>query len=79
MMATTAIHKLGDISRDPEDICHVHEEGVDSYIGSWVTGFGFIGVRFPKETTRELTEEEIKKYEVMSFQISDQPPFKLGL
>jgi hypothetical protein len=25
-----------------------------------VTGFGFVNVRFPKETSRELTEAEIE-------------------
>jgi len=79
MMATKAIHKLGDISSDKPDICHVHEEGVDSYIGSWVTGYGFINVKFPKETTRELTNGEKEEYRSKHFQISDQPPFTLGL
>ena len=62
MMATGAIHKLGDISREQEDICYVHEEYEDHYIGNWVTGYGFINVKFPKETTRNLTKEEIEKY-----------------
>jgi len=73
MMATTAIHKLGDISRDEIDICYVHNETTTHYIGSWVTGLGFVEVLFPKETTRDLTNEEIEKY----IQISDGPAIKL--
>jgi hypothetical protein len=62
MMATKAIHKLGDISNDTPDICHIHDEDENNYIGNWIYGFGFIDVKFPKETTRELTAEEIEKY-----------------
>ncbi len=79
MMATTALHKLGDISRDEPDICHIQEEIDDYYIGSWVTGYGFIGVKFPKETTRELTPEEIDKYKQSTFQIGSQPAFILNI
>jgi hypothetical protein len=63
MMGTTAIHKLGDISRDEPDLCYIHEEDSDNYIGNWATGFGFIDVRFPKSTTRELTPEETARYQ----------------
>jgi hypothetical protein len=27
-------------------------------VGNWVTGYGFINVKFPKETTRKLTQAE---------------------
>ena len=57
-MATKAVHKLGDISRNKPDLCIVHDEDEKNYIGNWVTGFGFINVKFPKNTTRELSEEE---------------------
>jgi hypothetical protein len=77
MMATTAIHKMGDISSDIPDLCHVSRENAENYYGMWVTGFGFVNVRFPKETTRELTPEEIEKYNKMSVQVSNQPPIKL--
>ncbi len=61
MIATKAIHHLGDISRDEPDLCYVHEETETDYIGNWAQGFGFIEVRFPKATTRPPTkEEEIK-------------------
>lgn len=63
MIATTAIHKLGDISRPGSDLCVVKSETEKNYIGNWVTGLGYIGVRFPKSSTRELTEEDIKKYD----------------
>jgi len=79
MMATKAMHTLGDISRDVEDICCIHEEKDDCYIGSWISGYGFINVEFPKETTRELTSDEVKKYNGRNYQISNQPPFKLNI
>lgn len=62
MMATKAIHKLGDISSDFEDICHVDKEEDGNYIGHWVAGLGFVNVKFPKETTRMLTTAEIEKF-----------------
>lgn len=77
MMATTAIHQLGDISRDTPDICRIYgEEGAD-YIGEWVTGFGFIKVRFPKATTRDLTPEEVEHYHGKRYRIGSQPSFAL--
>ena len=62
MMATTAIHKLGDISSPTPDICSIEGEDGDDYIGQWVTGLGFFNVRFPKSTTRDLTDQEIEFY-----------------
>ena len=62
MMATKATHKLGDLSSEKPDICMIHHEDDENYIGEWVFGFGFIEVKFPKETTRELTAEEKKRY-----------------
>lgn len=62
MMATTAIHKAGDISRDTPDLCIIREEDEDNYYGEWILGFGFIGVRFPKSTTRKLTDGEILEW-----------------
>jgi hypothetical protein len=40
----------------------VYSEDGDNYIGNWRTGFGYINVHFPKDTTRELTAEERDKY-----------------
>ena len=79
MMATKAIHKLGDISRDKEDICRVDRETEKDYIGSWVTGYGFMEVRFPKETTRELTPAETIKYNSFTCQIGSRPRYKLNI
>lgn len=64
MMATKAIHKLGDISRGCCDLCLVFDckETEDNYVGNWVEGLGFIDVKFPKNTTRELTQEEEDYY-----------------
>lgn len=65
MMATTAIHQLGDISSEFPDLCVVHSEDEENYIGNWVTGLGFVNVKFPKSTTQELTDEDIKQYDGM--------------
>lgn len=83
MMATKAIHKLGDISRDaPEDgvygvenLCIVCDGDDENYIGNWVTGFGYMEVKFPKSTTRELTEEEKVRCDGMQIAIGGQPAF----
>jgi len=69
MMATKAYHKLGDISSDVPDLCVVKRETETDWYGSWVTDFGIVDVRFPKETTRELTTDEINNYNAMYVQI----------
>lgn len=58
MMATQAIHAVGNISRDEPSLAIVYDETERDYVGEWATGMGFINVRFPKETTRDLTDEE---------------------
>ena len=77
MMATKATHKLGDISRDGEDLCFIYSEDNENYIGNWVTGFGFFDVKFPKKTTRSLTPEEIENYNTQYIQRADLPPVPL--
>lgn len=62
MWATKAVHKLGDISREEGDLCTIHARAGDNYIGNWVTGFGFIEVKFPRATTRRLNAAEKKKW-----------------
>lgn len=47
-----------DISREDGDFFYVDEEKEDSYIGRWLTGYGFVEVTFPKRTTRKLTWTE---------------------
>ena len=79
MMATTAIHQLGDISSEEPDICVIYDEDDKNWIGNWVYGFGFFNIRFPKATTRELTSEEIEYYQEASVQINNNPPYKLNL
>ncbi len=73
MMATRALHNLGDISRDELDLCWVGAEHGDYWVGNWVTGFGFFAVHFPKETTRELTDAEVAKYDGTSIQVGSGP------
>lgn len=85
MMATKAIHLLGDISSDEPDLCEIHSEDNENYIGNWVTGAGFIDVKFPKATTRELTEEERQRFHgkmvgipgSWHYQIDIQPEHKI--
>lgn len=77
MMATKAMHKLGDISSDVPDLCYIQDEDEKNYIGSWVFGLGFCEVKFPKETTRDLTEVEIKRYNGSAVQIGSNDPIKL--
>lgn len=72
MMATKAIHVLGDISRGGPDLCIIFDEDEKNYIGNWVTGYGFIEVKFPKETTRELTEKEREFYQTKNINMAGQ-------
>lgn len=68
MWGTTAIHKLGDISRKRPDYCVVGLNPVGGYyIGNWITGFGFIEVKFPVETTKPLSRKEMSAFKKMRF------------
>lgn len=69
MMATKAIHKCGDISRDEPELCRIYAEDGENWFGSWVEGFGFFDVKFPKETTRELTDDEINHFKKQNLYI----------
>lgn len=62
MMATQAIHAVGNLSRDEPSLAIIYDERERDYVGEWATGMGFINVRFPKETTRELTAAEREIY-----------------
>jgi hypothetical protein len=77
MIGTIALHLLGYISRDKGDLCRIYGETDQYFVGTWVTGFGFFDVLFPKETTRELTPEEVTYWNSRSVQIASQPPQKL--
>ncbi len=79
MMGTKAYHQLGEVSRASPDICYVEKLQSGHYYGSWVTGYGFFNVKFPVETTRELTEMEIVYYRNHNYQISNHSHFKLNL
>lgn len=82
MMATKAFHQLGEISSSEPDICIIHKEDVDNYIGNWVFGLGFVDVKFPKSTTRDLTPAEVEEYNgkqlVMSGLFSGKPSYDCG-
>ena len=72
MMATVAYHRLSDISSDHPTLCDIDSEDEENYIGNWVDGFGFVEVRFPKATTRELTDDE-KSYHSSTVDYIDYP------
>lgn len=56
-----AIHKLGDIGRDEDDLIFVKSETEDHFIGNFVEGFGFADVEYRKSDCRPLTPGEIEK------------------
>ena len=58
LMGTEAHHLLGDLSRDEPDYFYVDYEAIADYRGHWLTGLGFINVRFPKATSRPMTDDE---------------------
>jgi hypothetical protein len=62
MMATTAVHRMGDLSREKPSLCCVFQEDDDNYYGNWVSGYGFCEVQFPKQTTKELTPGEVEHW-----------------
>jgi hypothetical protein len=61
-MATQAAHITGDLGRENPALCIVHGETADHYVGSFIFGFGFYNVKFPKATTRKLTPEEAARF-----------------
>lgn len=75
LVGTKAYHQLGDISRGVIENVKVLEyfnaikETEHYYIGTWVEGFGFFNVVYPKYTTRELTPEELEFYKTLNFGI----------
>lgn len=87
-----AYHMMGDISRDfdgsdinkefnnkeeiVENMFHSSKETDKFYIGAWHTGLGFFDVLFPKETSRPLTDKELKICPEYYGQINSQPPVK---
>ena len=79
MMATKAYHQLGDISSEYPDLCAISNETPDYYVGSWVEGFGFFHVLFPKKSTRDLTDEEIEKWNGVQMTINSNPIGKLHI
>lgn len=61
IVATTAIHKLGDISREAEDVAIVSQRDSEHYCGNWVQGFGFIDVKFPIASSRVISKTEAEE------------------
>jgi hypothetical protein len=56
-----AIHKLGNIGRSNDNYIVIHSEIDSHFIGNFVTGFGFIDVKFKKEDVRQCTNDEKEK------------------
>jgi hypothetical protein len=79
LMGTKAYHQLGDISSNEYDLFTTSGETDEYWVGMWVTGFGFFNVLFPKETSRELTDEEVEKYNKLYYRINSQPSYKLNI
>jgi len=79
MMATVAIHQLGDISRATPSLCLIQRQGLLNYYGHWVTGLGFVEVRFPKKTTRPLTQEERAQYRGKWVEINGCPLYEINV
>ncbi|KKS33761.1 MAG: hypothetical protein UU96_C0015G0003 [Parcubacteria group bacterium GW2011_GWC2_42_13] len=77
MMATKAVHKLGDVSGEEPDLCSIHREDKENYIGSWVLGIILNNVKFPKSTTRELTDEEKKEWHGKQIWIGGRPRYTI--
>ena len=79
MMAITAYHQLGDISREKPDLGFVHGDDGQNWVGSWISGYGFFHVKFPKKTTRKLTKKEKEYWNSRHLQIASQPPTKIKI
>lgn len=79
MMGTKAFAKLGDISRDEPDLCIIFGKMRGYYIGNWVTGFGFIDVKFPIATTRYPTRADKKRFNGRWFGINGTPLYQLKI
>lgn len=68
-----AIHQLGDIGREEDDLFVCHEEdGV--MVGNWLEGLGFINVRVAKEHTRKLTHAEADRLQGGRLVINEHGP-----
>jgi len=78
MMATTAFHLTGELSKEEPSLCHIYGETRDDeygyYVGMWELGYGYFDVLFPKESTRPLTDEEVSIWSGKQVQIGHQLP-----
>src|ERR1019366_7775848 len=68
MIATMAYYQcpadgqIYEISSLNSDICLVSHEDEDNYYGNWVNGRGIPNVRFPKSSTRELSDRDKDRF-----------------
>ena len=78
MMATKAYHLMGDISTETPDLCVVHGEEGDNWVGNWVTGFGVYEREVSKATTRNPTHQGKKPTKKVGFPTPALSPQKLN-
>lgn len=69
LMGTLSFHLMINNSETEYDWFVASHESKDFWIGCWLTGLGLINALFPKETSREFTEEEQKRYDDAVFVI----------
>ncbi|MFE6075730.1 hypothetical protein ACFVQB_14760 [Paenibacillus sp. NPDC057886] len=56
-----ALHLMGNIGREEDDLINVIAEDDSYYIGTFCEGFGFFDVHFLKENVRPMNKEEVEK------------------
>ena len=74
-----AKHKLGDISRESDDLFVVERREGDLVIGHWLEGYGMIGVEVRAEHTRKLTPEEADAWHGATMGINGAPRGELTI
>lgn len=62
MMTKDAMHQIMPMIDQFEDLCYIHGEIGDFWVGNWVYGMGMMCVSFPKSSCRDLTEKEFNQY-----------------
>jgi hypothetical protein len=74
-----ALHKMGDIGRNEDDIIRVFSEDEKYYIGYFAEGFGFIDVKFKKEDCRNLSKDEVDELNGKWYGINNQPYYQVSI
>jgi hypothetical protein len=61
-----------------DHLCVVDYEDDENYYGAWITGIAYFNVRFPKATTRPLTDKEWNQIKDSRFRINSQPSWGIS-